>query len=211
MKSYEISYNNKNVGKVQLFKNNLNKDFNNSLIVSNNNIQYNIINYNTEMQKYEVSFNINDIDDIYDIVSKYKYNEVDIFNEIDNIKEYNNLRNVKKNTEIKIVISEVYLNNLNIDKRNVDKESLFKSKIYFLKKVLENNNDEKVLNELKSIVNEYKLFKSSNEYEFTTDIERDNKLNYALNSVDKIIKNMEEKSKYKYAKDYIVPIKIDNY
>ena len=153
MKEYEISYNNKNVGVVKLFNENINKDIKNSFIISENNIEYEILNYNTDMQQYSISLTINNVDDLYDIVSKYKYNEKDIFEEIDNIKKYNNIKNIRKDTTIKIIIPEIYLNNLNISKKNIDKESILDSKIYFVKKVLEKYNDNELANKLNYTIN----------------------------------------------------------
>lgn len=209
MKEYEISYNNKIKGKVKLFNNNLNKNIKNSLITTKNNIKYNIINHNTELQQYEVTFTINEIDDLYDIVSKYKYNEKDIFNELDKIKEYNNIKNIKKNTNIKIIISEIHLNNFNISKNNIDLESLFKSKIYFIKKVLENNQIENILTNLNTIINNYNNFKYNNEYQFLTEEEIENKINEYINNINKLIEIIENNTKYKYGKDFIYPIKIN--
>ena len=211
MKDYEIYSSDKIVGKVRIFKSNINKNLKNSLIISKNNFKYDFINHNTEMQTYELIFDINDVDDIYDIVTKYKCNEVEIFDEVDNIKKYNNLKSIKKNTELKIIIPEIYLNNFNKNKdNNIDKESLLKSKVYFIKKIIELEHNNFIMNELNSIINEYKYFKESSEYEFTTDIERENKLNTTINNINKIIKEVEQSTNYKYGKDFIIPIAIEN-
>ena len=209
MKEYEITYNNKKQGKVKIFINNLNKNFKNSFISSNKNRKYDIVNYNTELQQYEIFYKINDIDELFEIVSKYKYKETDIFEEIDNIKKYNNLKTVKKDTLIKIIIPEIYLNNLNI-RKNINKESLFKSKIYFIKNVLDNNYIEIVVSNLNNIINDYNLYKESSEYEFFTYEEKENKINNSLNSIDKLIKYIEDNTEYKYGKDFIIPIRINN-
>ena len=141
MKEYEISVNNKNLGKVKIFKDNLNKKIKNSLIKSNKEQKYKVVDYKDDLKQYIVSFIINDIDELYNIVSKYTYNN-EIFNVIEDIKRYNNIKNIKKNTLINIVIPEIYLNNLNINKNNIDSESLLNSKIYFVNKVSEKLNIE---------------------------------------------------------------------
>lgn len=209
MKEYEISYNNKNVGVVKLFNENINKDIKNSFIISENNIEYEILNYNTDMQQYSISLTINNVDDLYDIVSKYKYNEKDIFEEIDNIKKYNNIKNIRKDTTIKIIIPEIYLNNLNISKKNIDKESILDSKIYFVKKVLEKYNDNELANKLNYTINNYDNYKNNLEYEFYTDEEKESIIIETVDKVNVLIDILEDKTKYKYGKDFIIPIIIN--
>ena len=162
MKEYEISLNDKNMGKVKIFKDNLNKDIKNSII---------------------------------------------IFNIIEEIKKYNNIKTIKKNTLINILVPEIYLNNLNINKNNIDKESLLNSKIYFINKACEKIN---IQDKSKTIKDNFNNYKDNKEYDFLTDKEKTNELDKYLNEVDNIIKDIEENSNYKYGKDFIIPIKINN-
>lgn len=209
MKEYEISYNDKDIGKVKLFKDNLNKNIKNSLITSNKKIKYNVVDSYKEQKLYEVTININDVDDLYDIVKLYIYNEKEIYDNIDKIKEYNNIKTIKKDTNIKIIIPEIYLNNLSISKENIDKESLFKSKVYFIKSALNNYNNEELNKELNTIIQNYTIYKNSNEYEFLTDEELSNNINKYIDRTNSIIKIIEINTKYRYGKDYIIPIKIN--
>jgi len=206
MKEYEISLNDKNMGKVKIFKDNLNKDIKNSIIIFNKKSHFSIIDYKEDLKQYLVSFIINDIDDLYDIVSKFTYNN-EIFNIIEEIKKYNNIKTIKKNTLINILVPEIYLNNLNINKNNIDKESLLNSKIYFINKACEKIN---IQDKSKTIKDNFNNYKDNKEYDFLTDKEKTNELDKYLNEVDNIIKDIEENSNYKYGKDFIIPIKINN-
>ena len=206
MKEYEISVNNKTKGKVKIFKDNLNKDIKNSLIISNKDYSYNIVDSHSDLKQYIVSFIINDTDELYDIVSKYTYNN-EIFNVIEEIKKYNNIKSIKKNTLVNIIIPEIYLNNLNININNIDKESLLESKIYFIDKV---SNELKIEDKSKLIKDNYNNYKNSKEYDFLTDKEKLNYIDKILDELDEIIKFLENKSIYKYGKDFIIPIKIHN-
>lgn len=206
MKEYEISVNNKNKGKVKIFKDNLNKNIKNSLITSNKEYKFNIVDYKDDLKQYIISFIVNDTDELYDIVSKYTYNN-EIFDVIEEIKKYNNIKNIKKNTLINIIIPEIYLNNLNINKNNIDKESLLHSKIYFVNKVsIELNIEDKS----KLIKDNYNIYINSKEYEFLTDKEKISYIDKYLKEIDNIIKDIETKYSYKYGKDFIIPIKIKN-
>jgi len=206
MKEYEISVNNKTKGKVKIFKDNLNKDIKNSLITSNKEYNYNVVDYKEDLKQYEVSFVISDVDELYDIVSKYTYNN-EIFNVIEEIKEYNNLKTIKKNTLVNIIIPEIYLNNLNINKNNIDKESLLESKMFFVNKV---SNELNIEDKSRLIKENYINYRNSKEYDFLTDKEKINYVDKYLNELDIIIKDIENKSNYKYGKDFIIPIKINN-
>ena len=206
MKEYEISLNNKNIGKVKIFKDNLNKNIKNSLITSNKDINYEIVDYKNDLKQYIVSFIINNVDDIYNIVSRYTYNNK-IYDVIENIKKYNNLKTIKKNTLINIVIPEIYLNNLNISKNNIDKESLLNSKLYFVNNV---SNELNIDDKSKLIKDNYDKYKNESEYEFLTDKEKINILDKYINEIDVIIEYLETNSNYKYGKDYVIPIKINN-
>lgn len=209
MKEYEISYNDKNIGKVKLFKDNLNKDIKNSFIVNNYNSDYKILDHKIDLQQYELEYVINDVDDLYDIVSKFVYKNNDIFDNVEKIKKYNDIKTIKKNTIIKIVVPEIYLNNLSISKNNIDKGSLFKSKLYFVKKVSENNKLDDIKNKLDSLINSYKQYKNNNEYDFLTEEEKKNNIDKYINKTNELIELIEKDTKYRYGKDYIVPIKIN--
>jgi len=206
MKEYEISVNNKNMGKVKIFKDNLNKDIKNSLITSNKDYNYNIVDYKDDLKQYVVSFIVNDVDELYDIVSKYTYNN-EIFNVIEEIKKYNNIKTIKKNTLVNIVIPEIYLNNLSINKNNIDKESLLESKIYFINKV---SNKLNINDKGKVVKDNYIQFKDSKEYDFLIDKEKNKFIDKYLKELDIIIGYLENNSNYKYGKDFIIPIKINN-
>ena len=206
MKEYEISVNNKTKGKVKIFKDNLNKNIKNSLITSNKEYTYNIVDSENDLKQYIVPFIINDIDELYEIVSKYTYNN-ETFNVIEEIKNYNNIKSIKKNTLVNIVVPEIYLNNLNISKNNINKESLLESKIYFISKVCSELEieDKSIL-----IKDNYINYKNSKEYDFLIDKEKINYIDKYINELDEIIKSLENKSNYKYGKDFIIPIKINN-
>jgi len=206
MKEYEISLNNKNVGKVKIFKDNLNKKIKNSLITSNKEYKYNIIDSKEDLKQYIVSFIVNDTDDLYNIVSKYVYNN-EIYKVIEEIKKYNNIKNIKKNTLINIIVPEIYLNNLNIDKNKIDKESLLYSKLHFISNV---SNEINISDKSIFIKNNYEKFIKDKEYEFLTDKEREKEILKFMNEVDIIIGSLENETKYRYGKDYIIPIKINN-
>ena len=206
MKEYEITLNNKNVGKVKIFKDNLNKNIKNSLITSNKEYKFNVVDSKEDLKQYIVSFIINDNDDLYDIVSKYIYNN-EIYNVIEEIKKYNNIKTIKKNTLINIIVPEIYLNNLNIDKNKIDKESIFYSKIHFIKSVSKELN---IVDNSLLIKKNYDKFINDKEYEFLTDKEQEKEVLKYMNEIDKIIENLEKDTNYKYGKDFIIPLKINN-
>lgn len=205
MKEYEISNNDKVLGKVSLYLDNIKKNLSNSLIESKSNLSFNVID-KTKYQTYEIEYLINDVDDLFDIVSKYIYDNDKVFETIEEIKKSNNIKTIKKDTNIKIIIPEIYLSKLNIDKNNVDLTSLFYSKIYFLKSVLESINS--ITEELNNIFNDYNNYINSNEYEFLTDDELKENINLYLKRVDKLIDIVEDNTDYKYGRNYIIPIKI---
>ena len=105
MIDYEISNNNVILGNVHIFKNNIKNNFDNSIINYITTRKYKFNEFN--LQTYIINVTINDIDDLYDIISNYKKDE--IFEEIDKIKEYNNIKTIKKNTKLDIIIKKQYL------------------------------------------------------------------------------------------------------
>ena len=120
MKEYEVSFKDKDIGKVTLYIDNINNDLSNSLMISNNTFDYKLLG-NNDIQQYLVTYTINSIDDLYKIVSKFIYSNEEIIKYIDKLKKDNNIKEIKKNTRINIIIPEIYLNNLNISKNNIDK------------------------------------------------------------------------------------------
>lgn len=202
MKEYEIYNNDKIVGKIKLFNNS--SELEDAFISSLESCSYHILN-NSDYQTYELTFILDSVDDLYDIVSKYKNDN--IFETIEEIKKYNNIKNIKKNSEIKVVVPEIFLNKFNINKNNVDLLSLFQSKVYFIKKVLEINDFVEIKDKLRALVNDYNNFVNNVEYDFYTDEEKKNKISYYLGKVDELIKSIELNTIYKYGKDFVIPIK----
>ena len=183
MKDYEIYEDDKLVGVVKINWSLIDSDLDKSLLEENSG-QYKILNENEDIQLYTLTFLINNIDDIYDIVSKYKFNEKLIFEEIDKIKELNNIKNVKKEEKIIINIPEIYLKYFNVTKDNVSKKSLIENKIYFIDKSLVEDQikiKNNVINDINNIIN-------SKEYSFMTDEEKDNLFNKTLDKLDNISK-----------------------
>ena len=113
MKEYEIYDNNIRLGIVKLYENNISNNINNS-IIEDNKMFRNIIFNKSNKQTYLVSIIVNDIDELYDVVSKYNIDNV--YEEIDNIKKYNNIKSIKKNTKLDIIVKEndLYLYNKSI-------------------------------------------------------------------------------------------------
>ena len=127
MIDYEISNNNVILGNVHIFKNNIKNNFDNSIINYTTTQKYKFNEFN--LQTYIINVTINDIDDLYDIISKYKKDK--IFEEIDKIKEYNNIKTIKKNTKLDIIIKKQYLKYFKYE--SINKESVLESKLYFIK------------------------------------------------------------------------------
>jgi len=207
MKEYEISNNNKVIGKVKTFKNKY--DFKNTIIESNRGLKYSKLN-DENNQTYEIEYTVDNVDDLFDIVSKFIYNNEEVFDYIENVKKENNIKTIKKDTKIKLLVPVFYLEKLNISLDKVDYKSLINAKVYFIKKVLETNNDENIKNNVNTIINEYNNFINSSEYEFLTDEEKDMKNKHYINRLDNIVKVLENNTNYKYGKNYIIPIKISN-
>lgn len=208
MKEYEISINEKKVGKIKLFIDNLKKNIKNSLIRKNEDKSFKVVNYKDDIQTYEITLKINNDDELYDIVSKYTYNN-EIFKNIEDIKKYNNIKNIKNDTLIKIILPEIYLNNLGLSKDNLNKESVLNSKLYFVKKVIEETEKKDLISKYNILLNNYNSFKNSNEYQFYTDTEIENNIIKYIKEIDEIISFLENTTLYRYKKDFIKPIKIN--
>lgn len=196
MIDYEISNNNVVLGNVHIFKNNIKNNFDNSIINYTTTQKYKFNEFN--LQTYIINVTINDIDDLYDIISNYKKDK--IFEEIDKIKEYNNIKTIKKNTKLDIIIKKQYLKYFKY--KSINKESVLESKLYFIKNTLD-------LEKYQNILNEYNTYKNNSLYEFMTDEEKNNKLDTLIKNIDEIIKKVETKTTYKYGIDYIKPIRLN--
>ena len=206
MKEYEIYDNNIRLGIVKLYENNKSNNINNS-IIEDNKMFRNIIFNKDNKQTYLVSIIVNDIDELYDVVSKYNIDNV--YEEIDNIKKYNNIKSIKKNTKLDIIVKEndLYLFNKSIKDINID--SLINSKIYFIDNVIDDANLVSIKDKLDIIKNNYNNKKSSSTYEFLLEEEKENVLKDYLVSLDKLIKFIEDNTNYRYGIDYVISIKID--
>lgn len=209
MKEYEISNNNKVLGKVNIYNDNINKDLINSLIETNSGLNYETISIDN-MQTYEIEYIVNDIDELFDIISKYIFDNDKVFEEIEKIKEYNDIKTIKKETKIKLVVPELYLNKLNKSKEDVDTNSILVSKVHFLKNVLNNINNNDITLKLNNIINEYNGFIHSNEYEFLEMEEKEDFINKYIKTLNELINQIETETQYRYTKDFILPIKINN-
>ena len=196
MIDYEISNNNVVLGNVHIFKNNIKNNFDNSIINYTTTRKYKFNEFN--LQTYIINVTINDVDDLYDIISNYKKDK--IFEEIDKIKEYNNIKTIKKNTKLDIIIKKQYLKYFKYE--SINKESVLESKLYFIKNTLD-------LEKYQNILNEYNSYKNNSLYEFMTDEEKNNKLDTLIKNIDEIIKTIETNTTYKYGIDYIKPIRLN--
>lgn len=196
MIDYEISNNNIVLGNVHIFKNNIKNNFDNSIINYTTTQKYKFNEFN--LQTYIINVTVNDIDDLYDIISNYKKDK--IFEEIDKIKEYNNIKSIKKNTKLDIIIKKQYLKYFKYN--SINKESILESKLYFLKNTLD-------LDKYQNILNEYNSYKNNTLYEFMTDEEKNSKLDALIKNIDEIIKTIETNTTYRYGIDYIKPIRLN--
>lgn len=196
MIDYEISNNNVILGNVHIFKNNIKNNFDNSIINYTTTQKYKFNEFN--LQSYIINVTVNDIDDLYDIISKYKKDK--IFEEIDKIKEYNNIKTIKKNTKLDIIIKKQYLKYFKYE--SINKESVLESKLYFIKNTLD-------LEKYQNIINEYNSYKNNTLYEFMTDEEKNSKLDTLIKNIDEIIKKVETNTTYRYGIDYIKPIRLN--
>ena len=206
MQEYEISNNNKILGKIKIY-NNINDNLNNSIIIDNKNFKKIILKNNNILQTYIVSVNINSDDDLYDILNKYY--DGDIFEKINEIKKYNNLKNIKTNTIINIIINYKTLYIFNKDLNNINLDSLIESKIFFIKNVNKTLHNVNMIDELNLIISSYNEKKKDSMYDFLEDDEKKKILNEYIEKLDNMIENLEENTIYKYGVDFVIPIKLN--
>jgi len=208
MQDFEMYDGEIKLGTVYVFWDNINNKLKNNIINTKKNSKYKIVSIDEYGSKYELEFLIKDIDDIYDIVYKYIKDNKDIFNEINKIKKYNYIKNIKKPTKIKVIIPSIYLKYFNKSTKDIDKNSIINNKIYFINKSCENNNLEDIKIELNKIIKYFNNIIKSNEYEFYDKDEKDKIANKAIDSLDKLISNIEMKSNYKFGKHFVRNLKI---
>ena len=206
MQEYEISNNNKILGKIKTY-NNINDNLNNSIIIDNKNFKKIILKNNNILQTYIVSVNINSDDDLYDILNKYY--DGDIFEKINEIKKYNNLKNIKNNTNINIIIDYKILNIFNKNLNDINLDSLIESKIIFIKNVNKTLHNVNMIDELNLIISSYNEKKKDSMYDFLEDDEKKEILNEYIEKLDNMIENLEENTIYKYGVDFVIPIKLN--
>ena len=206
MQEYEISNNNKILGKIKIY-NNINDNLNNSIIIDNKNFKKIILKNNNILQTYIVSVNINSDDDLYDILNKYY--DGDIFEKINERKKYNNLKNIKTNTIINIIINYKTLYIFNKDLNNINLDSLIESKIFFIKNVNKTLHNVNMIDELNLIISSYNEKKKDSMYDFLEDDEKKKILNEYIEKLDNMIENLEENTIYKYGVDFVIPIKLN--
>mgnify|MGYP004469816869 CR=1 FL=1 len=206
MQEYEISNNNKILGKIKIY-NNINDNLNNSIIIDNKNFKKIILKNNNILQTYIVSVNINSDDDLYDILNKYY--DGDIFAKINEIKKYNNLKNIKNNTNINIIIDYKILNIFNKNLNDINLDSLIESKINFIKNVNKTLHNVNMIDELNLIISSYNEKKKDSMYDFLEDDEKKEILNEYIEKLDNMIENLEENTIYKYGVDFVIPIKLN--
>ena len=206
MQEYEISNNNKILGKIKTY-NNINDNLNNSIIIDNKNFKKIILKNNNILQTYIVSVNINSDDDLYDILNKYY--DGDIFEKINEIKKYNNLKNIKNNTNINIIIDYKILNIFNKNLNDINLDSLIESKINFIKNVNKTLHNVNMIDELNLIISSYNKKKKDSMYDFLEDDEKKKILNEYIEKLDNMIENLEENTIYKYGVDFVIPIKLN--
>ena len=210
MKDYEMYINDDKIGITNVYWENINDKYKNSIIKSINNATYNFVNKTDCIQTYELKFTIDSKDDLYDIVSKYINEDKSRFKEIEKIKKCNNLIKIKKDTIIKILVPENILKNFELTKNDVDTNSLINAKIYFINKSCEKNQDLLELKQkLDKIVNNFKNIINSDEYTFYLEQEKEKIKNKALLMLEELVKVTEEKTNYKFGKHFITPLKIE--
>ena len=164
MRDYEMFDGDIKTGTINIYWDNINKDCKDSIIRSDDGNKYRAVSIDDNIQKYEIEFVIDDVDDIFDIVSKYISDDSLKFKEIDKIKNYNNIKNVKKDQSIKLLIPSSYLKYFNKSLKDVDKNSIINSKIYFIKNVCDSNKMDDIRSELNNIISYFNSIINSNEY-----------------------------------------------
>ena len=209
MQDYEMYDGDIKKGIINIYWDNIDNKHKKGLIDSTKGKKYKIVNINEDLQKYELNFEVNDIDDIYDIVSKYIADDKDRFQEIDKIKEYNKIKNIKKPITIKILLHKSYLKYFNKSLKDIDKNSLINSKIVFIKKVCELNKLEDIKNKLNNEIKYFNNIISSNEYAFYENSEKNIVINKAIEKLNKIINEIEDITEYRYGKHFITNLKIN--
>ncbi len=206
MLEYEISNHNKLLGKVVVYKNNIKDNLINSILRTDNNFKIIKLDDNSK-QKYIISINVNNNDELYDEVSKYYSG--DIYLEIENIKKYNKIKNIKKNTKLDIIVdmNKLYLFSKSLKDINLD--SLIDSKLYFIDNVINVNNINDISDKYNFIKSSYLDKKNGSTYEFLLEEEKVHILNEYINKLDEVINYIENNTNYKYGRDFVVPIRVD--
>lgn len=209
MQDYEMYDGDVKKGIINVYWDNVNSKCKSSIINSDKGIKYRIINPLEDGQKYELTFIVDNIDDLYDIVSKYISNDKDRFLEIDKIKEINNIKNIKKEQIIRLLVPVTYLKYFNKSTRDIDKNSIINSKIYFINKVCESNKLSDIKQELENIIKYFNNIISSNEYAFYEQEEKDSFAKKAIDKLNVLIRKIEDSTSYKYGKHFLVNLKIN--
>ena len=199
---YEISKDNKVLGNVKIYKKIDN--YNKSLIISEDNIPYRINNHSK--QTYLVDVSIDSIDDLYDIINLYKKDK--IFDEIEYLKKFNNINKIKKNTVISIIIPYNSLKRFKKTINDIDIFSLLKSKVSFIQSVYSTNRNIDIKDKLNNVIRKFNKFKSSQEYEFMTDEEKEAEVKKYINQANELIDYIENLTEYRFGEDFITPIKL---
>ncbi len=205
MQEYEILNNNKVLGKVKIYSDKYNS-LNNSIII--NNIDYKkIVLKHDNLQTYIINVVVDDIDFLYDIVSKYCNS--DIYKEIDKIKKYNKIKNIKKDTNINLILDKKSLKIFNKKISDVNIESLIESKIYYVENVVNNIDLPIIKNKIDILKDNYYKKISDSTYEFLLEEEKKSLLNNYNKCLNELIDYIDNNTNYKYGNDFVKSIKID--
>ena len=205
MQEYEILNNNKVLGKVKIYSDKYNS-LNNSIII--NNIDYKkIVLKHDNLQTYIINVVVDDIDFLYDIVSKYCNS--DIYKEIDKIKKYNKIKNIKKGTNINLILDKKSLKIFNKKISDVNIESLIESKIYYVENVVNNIDLPIIKNKIDILKDNYYKKISDSTYEFLLEEEKKSLLNNYNKCLNELIDYIDNNTNYKYGNDFVKSIKID--
>ena len=205
MQEYEILNNNKELGKVKIYSDKYNS-LNNSIII--NNIDYKkIVLKHDNLQTYIINVVVDDIDFLYDIVSKYCNS--DIYKEIDKIKKYNKIKNIKKDTNINLILDKKSLKIFNKKISDVNIESLIESKIYYVENVVNNIDLPIIKNKIDILKDNYYKKISDSTYEFLLEEEKKSLLNNYNKCLNELIDYIDNNTNYKYGNDFVKSIKID--
>ena len=202
MNEYEININNENIGNIKIY----NSIDSNVFIESKKNCKYRLLMEN-EQQTYIIKIKVDNVDELYDNISIF--NKSDVFSMIDDIKNMNNIKNIKKDTILDIIVPKKFLKYFNYDIKKIDLNSLFYSKINFLKGVLNELNIYNLKKELNNIIVSYNEFKNSSEYEFLTDDEKNKVIIKYIKNTDKIIDYIELNTDRRFGCDFVTPIRVN--